>query len=89
MKILKCVSETKGSLSSRCPNEQTHQAFVSNTSGLVLTSLAQALEFLAAATLTGLFVIGFAAHFLAQSAPLAKFAEAADRLLDGLSGTNP
>jgi hypothetical protein len=89
MKILKCVFETKGSLSSRCPNEQTHLAIVSNTSGLVLSSLAQALEFLAAATLTGLFVIGFAAHFLAQSAPLAKFAEAADRLLDGLSGTNP
>jgi hypothetical protein len=56
---------------------------------LVLTSLAQALEFLAAATLTRLFVVGFAAHFLAQSAPLAKLAEAANRFLDGLTGTNP
>jgi hypothetical protein len=56
---------------------------------LVLASLAQALEFLAAAALARLFIIGFATHLLAKSAPLAKLAEAADGLLDGLAGTNP
>jgi hypothetical protein len=62
---------------------------LSDTRGLVLASLAQSLELLASSSFTGLFVVGFAAHFLAQSAPLAKFPEAANRLLNGLAGTNP
>jgi hypothetical protein len=55
----------------------------------VLASLAQALELFAAAALAGFFIVGFASHFLAKSTPFAKLAEAADRLLDGLTGTNP
>jgi hypothetical protein len=54
----------------------------------VLTSLAQSLEFLTAATLAGLFVVGFAAHFLAKSAPFTKLSEATNRLLNRLTGTN-
>jgi hypothetical protein len=56
---------------------------------LVLSSLAQSLELLTASALTRLFIVGFAAHFLAKSAPLAKLTEAAHRLLNGLAGTNP
>jgi len=56
---------------------------------LVLASLAQSLELLTAAALTGLFIVRFAAHFLAKSAALAKLAETANRLLNGLAGTNP
>jgi hypothetical protein len=56
---------------------------------LVLPRLPQALEFFAATPLAGLFVVGFATHFLAKSTPLAKFAEAPDRLLNGFTGTNP
>jgi hypothetical protein len=55
----------------------------------VLASLAQTLELLAAPSLAGLLVVGLATHLLAKSAPLAKLTEAADRLLDGLTGTNP
>ena len=55
---------------------------LSNTRGLMLASFAQPLEFLSASALTGLFIIGFAAHFLAKPAPLAKFPEAANRLLN-------
>ena len=55
----------------------------------MLASLAQALELFAAAALAGLFIVGFATHFLAKSTPLAKLAEAANRLLNGLTGTNP
>jgi hypothetical protein len=57
--------------------------------GLVLASLAESLELLAAAALAGLFVVRFAAHLLAKSAALAELAEAAHRFLDGLTGTNP
>jgi hypothetical protein len=56
---------------------------------LVLASLAESLELLAAAALAGLLVVRFAAHFLAKSATLAQLAEAAHRFLDGLAGTNP
>jgi hypothetical protein len=52
-------------------------------------SFAEALQFLAASALTWLLVIGLAPHFLAETAALAEFAEAADRLLDRLAGTNP
>ena len=55
----------------------------------MLAGLAQSLQLFAATALTGFFIVGFAAHFLAKSAPLAKLAEAANRLLDGLAGTNP
>jgi hypothetical protein len=62
---------------------------LSDPGDLVLASLAQAFQFLAAATLAGLFIVCLAAHFLAKSAPLTKLAEAANRLLNGLTGTNP
>jgi hypothetical protein len=55
----------------------------------VLTGLAEALEFLATPALAGLLVVGLATHFLAETAPLAQLAEAADRLLDRLAGTHP
>jgi hypothetical protein len=56
---------------------------------LVLAGLAQALEFLPATALAGLFIIGLSSHLLAKSAPLAQLAETADRLLDRLAGTHP
>jgi hypothetical protein len=56
---------------------------------LVLASLAQTLELFAATALAGLFVVGLATHFLTESTPLAQFAEAANRLLNGFTGTNP
>src|SRR5262249_51064165 len=62
---------------------------VSDPGRLVLTGLAEALEFLAAPALAGLLVVGLATHLLAESAPLAQLAEAADRLLDRLAGTHP
>jgi hypothetical protein len=55
----------------------------------MLAGLTQSLELFAAPTLAGLFIIGFAAHFLAKSASLTKFAEAADRLLNRLTRTHP
>jgi len=54
-----------------------------------LASLPQSLEFLAPTALAGLLVVSFAAHFLAESASLAQFAEAADGLLYRLAGTDP
>ena len=54
-----------------------------------LSGLAEALEFLAAPALAGLLVVGLATHLLAESAPLAQLAEAADRLLDRFAGTHP
>jgi hypothetical protein len=56
---------------------------------LVLTGLAQSLEFLAAAALAGFLVVGFATHLLAKPASFAQLAEAANRFLDRLTGTNP
>jgi hypothetical protein len=56
---------------------------------LVLAGLSQALELLAAAALAGLLIVGFTTHLLAESTPLAQLAEAADRFLDRLAGTNP
>jgi hypothetical protein len=61
----------------------------SDTRGHVLASLAQALELFTASALAGFFIIRFASHLLAKSTPFAKLAEAADRLLDGLTGTHP
>jgi hypothetical protein len=55
----------------------------------MLASLAQSLELFSAAALARLFVVGFATHFLAQSAALAQLSEPTNRLLNGLSGTNP
>jgi hypothetical protein len=55
----------------------------------MLAGLAEALELLAAPALAGLLVVGLATHLLAEAAPLAQLAEAADRLLDRLAGTHP
>jgi hypothetical protein len=55
----------------------------------VLASLAEPLQLLAPPPLTGLLIIGLAPHLLAQATPFAQLTEAADRLLDGLSGTDP
>jgi hypothetical protein len=55
----------------------------------MLAGLAQSLEFFSATAFTGFLIVGFAAHFLAKSAALTKLAEAANRLLNGLAGTNP
>jgi hypothetical protein len=55
----------------------------------VLTGLAEALQFLASPAFARLLIISLAAHLLAESAPFAQFAEAADRLLDRLAGTHP
>ena len=54
-----------------------------------LAGFAEALEFFAAATLAGLFVIGLAAHFFAEAAALTQFAEPTDGVLNRLTGTNP
>jgi hypothetical protein len=62
---------------------------LSDSRGLMLAGLAQSLQFFTTTALTGFFIIGFATHFLAKSASLAKLAEAANRLLNGLAGTNP
>ena len=62
---------------------------LSDPRGLMLAGLAQSLQFLAATALTGFLIVGFAAHFLAKAASLAKLAEAANRFLNGLAGTNP
>jgi hypothetical protein len=55
----------------------------------VLASLAEPLQLFTAAAFAGFFVIRFASHFFAKSTPFAKLAEAANRLLDGLTGTDP
>jgi hypothetical protein len=60
---------------------------VSDAGGLA--GLAEALQLFAAAALTGLLIIGLAAHLLAQAAALAELPEAADGVLDGLAGTDP
>ncbi len=57
--------------------------------GLVLAGLAKSLELLAASTLAGLLVVGFATHFLAEAAPFAQLAEASYCFLDRLAGTHP
>jgi hypothetical protein len=54
-----------------------------------LASLAKTLQFLTAAALTGLLIIGLAPHFLPETAALAKFAEATNRFLDRLARTYP
>jgi hypothetical protein len=54
-----------------------------------LTSLAEALQLLAASALAGLLIISLAPHLFPQSAPLAQLTEAADGFLNRLSGTNP
>jgi hypothetical protein len=61
----------------------------SDARDLVLASLPEALEFFAASSLARFLVIGLASHFLAQTAPLAELAEAADRFLDGFTSTDP
>jgi hypothetical protein len=48
-------------------------------------SLAEALQLLAAAALTGLLIVGLAPHFLAETAALAELAEAPDGFLDRLA----
>ncbi len=54
-----------------------------------LASLAKTLQLFAAAALTWLLVVGLAPHFFAQSTALAELAEAANRFLNRLAGTNP
>jgi hypothetical protein len=54
-----------------------------------LASLAESLQLLATATLAGLLVIGLAPHLLAEPAALTELAEASDRLLDRLAGSDP
>ncbi len=61
----------------------------SDPGGLVLAGLAQALELLSTSAFAGLLIVGFATHFLAKTASLAEFAEAANRLLNRLAGTHP
>jgi hypothetical protein len=54
-----------------------------------LASFAKSLQFFAAAALAGLLIIGLAPHFFPQPAAFAKFAEASDRFLNRLAGSNP
>jgi hypothetical protein len=61
----------------------------SDARSLMLASFSEPLELFATAAFTGLFVVGFAAHFFAESAPLAQFPEATNGFLDRLTGTNP
>jgi hypothetical protein len=55
----------------------------------MLASLSQPLQFFAATAFAGLLIIRLSAHFLAEPAPLAQFAEAANRFLNRFTGTNP
>jgi hypothetical protein len=53
-----------------------------------LAGLAEALQLFAAAALTGLLVVGLAAHFLPQATALAELPEAPDGVLDRFAGTD-
>jgi hypothetical protein len=54
----------------------------------MLARLAKPLELLTTTTLARLLVICLAPHFLPQPATLTQLSETADRLLDGLSGSD-
>lgn len=55
----------------------------------MLAGLAESLQLFAAAALAGLLIVSLAAHFLAEPASLAKFAEPSNGLLNRLTGANP
>ncbi len=54
-----------------------------------LTSLAEALQFLSATTLTRLLVVSLATHLLAETATFTQLAETTNGVLDRFAGTDP
>src|SRR5262249_32979858 len=63
------------------------QRLASDAGGLA--SLAEPLQLLAAAALTGLLVVGLTPHLFTQSTSFAELAKTTDRFLNRFAGPNP